>query len=182
MHNVRELLWYWLSTLEDCISCVRSLVSYSSQSTHVVCGQQSWVEGMLGTQQATIRGGTAVVFQPTVIWSLSKYLVKILPTFLCPFVKGQICETKGGICICGQVDVDRLLNSQLGARERDIVRLHYGVGCHDGNRMSLETISHRPVFFFSLSVCWSVLISMLSCSLEVRTHWRKKLEYSGVSK
>jgi len=42
-----------------------------------------------------------------------------------------------------KVDVDRLLNSQLGARERDIVRLHYGVGCHDGNRMSLETISHR---------------------------------------
>jgi RNA polymerase primary sigma factor len=52
-----------------------------------------------------------------------------------------------------KVDVDRLLNSQLGARERDIVRLHYGVGCHDGNRMSLETISHRPVFFFSLFVC-----------------------------
>lgn len=181
MHNVCKLLWYWLLTFEDftCISCVRSLVSYSSQSTHVVCGQQSWVEGMLGTQQATIRGGTALVFQPN---CHLKSQVEILPTFLCSFVKGQICETQGGICICGQVDVDRLLNSQLGAREREIVRLHYGVGCHDGNRMSLETISHRPAFFFSLSVYWSVLISMLSCSLEVRTHWRKKLEYSGVSK
>lgn len=125
------------------------------------------------------QGRNCFIFQPN---CHLKSKVKILPTFLCSFVKGQICETEGGICICGQVDVDRLLNSQLGAREREIVRLHYGVGCHDGNRMSLETISHRPAFFFSLSVFWSVLISMLSCSLEVRTHWRKKLEYSGVSK
>ncbi|CAK9199121.1 unnamed protein product [Sphagnum troendelagicum] len=42
-----------------------------------------------------------------------------------------------------KVDVDRLLNSELGPRERDIVRLHYGVGCQDGNPMSLESISHR---------------------------------------
>ncbi len=53
----------------------------------------------------------------------------------------------------GQVDVDRLLNSELGPRERDIVRLHYGVGCQDGNPMSLETISHRLVSIFCLSSC-----------------------------
>jgi len=40
-------------------------------------------------------------------------------------------------------DIDKLLTSQLGPRERDIVRLHYGVGRQDGYPMSLETISHR---------------------------------------
>lgn len=40
-------------------------------------------------------------------------------------------------------DVDKLLTSQLGPRERDIVRLHYGVGRQDGSVMSLESISHR---------------------------------------
>lgn len=42
-----------------------------------------------------------------------------------------------------QEDVDKLLTSQLGPRERDIVRLHYGVGRQDGSVMSLESISHR---------------------------------------
>jgi len=40
-------------------------------------------------------------------------------------------------------DVVKLLTSQLGPRERDIVRLHYGVGRQDGSVMSLESISHR---------------------------------------
>jgi len=40
-------------------------------------------------------------------------------------------------------DVDKLLTSQLGPMERDIVRLHYGVGRQDGSVMSLESISHR---------------------------------------
>lgn len=46
-------------------------------------------------------------------------------------------------CVVVQEDIDKLLTSQLGPRERDIVRLHYGVGRQDGYPMSLETISHR---------------------------------------
>lgn len=47
-----------------------------------------------------------------------------------------------------QDDVDKLLTSQLGPRERDIVRLHYGVGREDGSVMSLESISYRCVLHF----------------------------------
>ncbi len=180
MHNVCELLWYWLLTFEDftCISCVRSLeLRLSIHSCSLWSTELGWRDA--GHSTGYYQGRNCFSFLAQLSFEVSG---QNFPTFLCSFVKGQICETEGGICICGQVDVDRLLNSQLGAREREIVRLHYGVGCHDGNRMSLETISHRPAFFFSLSVYWSVLISMLSCSLEVRTHWRKKLEYSGVSK
>lgn len=40
-------------------------------------------------------------------------------------------------------DIDTLLTTTLCKRERDIVRLHYGLDHADGRRVSLETISHR---------------------------------------
>ncbi|KAL3678796.1 hypothetical protein R1sor_021752 [Riccia sorocarpa] len=42
-----------------------------------------------------------------------------------------------------KVDVDKMLNTQLGSREREIIKMHYGVDSADGYPMSLETISHR---------------------------------------
>eukprot|EP00850_Spirogloea_muscicola_P023752 SM000386S14569 [mRNA] locus=s386:5097:8069:+ [translate_table: standard] len=40
-------------------------------------------------------------------------------------------------------DVNRLLLSELDQREREIVKMHYGVGRADGLPMTLDTISHR---------------------------------------
>ncbi|KAG6542489.1 hypothetical protein Mapa_016179 [Marchantia paleacea] len=40
-------------------------------------------------------------------------------------------------------DVDKMLNTQLGSREREIIKMHYGVDSVDGYPMSLESISHR---------------------------------------
>ncbi|KAL2614110.1 hypothetical protein R1flu_025802 [Riccia fluitans] len=42
-----------------------------------------------------------------------------------------------------KVDVDKMLNTQLGSREREIIKMHYGVDSADGYPMSLESISHR---------------------------------------
>ena len=42
-----------------------------------------------------------------------------------------------------QGDVDKLLAKYLNKREREIVRLHYGLDHPDGRGLSLDKISYR---------------------------------------
>jgi hypothetical protein len=90
---------YWLLKISH-VYPVCGAWSYGSQSTHVVCGQQSWVEGMLGTQQATIRGGTALVFWPN---CHLKSQVKIFPLFCALLSKVRFVRLKVEFVFVGRL-------------------------------------------------------------------------------
>lgn len=61
-----------------------------------------------------------------------------------------------------QGDVEKILNTHLGSREREIIKLHFGVDTPDGYPMSLENISHR---FVRLSLCSVFSNQRLVCRL-----------------
>ncbi|CAM6101799.1 unnamed protein product [Calypogeia fissa] len=52
-----------------------------------------------------------------------------------PWIMVERAQLKG--------DVERILNTHLGSREREIIKMHFGVDTPDGYPMSLENISHR---------------------------------------
>lgn len=60
-----------------------------------------------------------------------------------------------------QGDVEKILNTHLGSREREIIKMHFGVDTPDGYPMSLENISHRSV---RLSICCDVKSTWCSSS------------------